>query len=121
MSDYQKCLFDAFRICIAGIELSEEEKDILMNCKRFKSQFLYQDGVVYPNIDFALGIALHTQAVKNMFIKVHDSEEDSDKVFKNFKDAAGYTGCTSMCISRVLKNNNKCMVMKRYNLETIFN
>lgn len=124
MTDALMRNLDAFKMCILGINIEDEQ--ILARIKdKNKRGVEIEEDTIYPDVDTALKVASaktikaaqENREYKARVLKLIDIETKQEQIFENLTQIAKVTGCTSANVGYCFRNNRK--IKDRYIVEKV--
>lgn len=124
MTDALMRNLDAFKMCILGINIEDEQ--ILARIKdKNKRGVEIEEDTIYPDVDTALKVASaktikaaqENREYKARVLKLIDIETKQEQIFENLTQIAKAIGCTSANVGYCFRNNRK--IKDRYIVEKV--
>ena len=124
MTDALMRNLDAFKMCILGINIEDEQ--ILARIKdKNKRGVEIEEDIIYPDLDTALKVATaktikaaqENREYKARVLKLIDIETKQEQIFENLTQIAKVIGCTSANVGYCFRNNRK--IKDRYIVEKV--
>ena len=115
---------DAFKMCILGVEI---EDDYLKDINLKRSEFKYEDGKIYPNVETALNISnsrkisdgkIERNGYRKGKVKLTDTQTKEVEIFKNKNQVIKKLKCSANTVKRALLEG-KLVLEGRYKIEYI--
>ena len=124
MTDALMRNLDAFKMCILGINIEDEQTLARIKDKNKRGVEIEED-TIYPDVDTALKVASaktikaaqENREYKARVLKLIDIETKQEQIFENLTQIAKVTGCTSANVGYCFRNNRK--IKDRYIVEKV--
>ena len=124
MTDALMRNLDAFKMCILGINIEDEQTLARIKGKNKRGVEIEED-TIYPDVDTALKVASaktikaaqENREYKTRVLKLIDIETREEQIFESLTQIAKVIGCTSANVGYCFRNNRK--IKDRYIVEKV--